>query len=470
MAPTTTTQVRALKPKAKRYDVAIPCEDEEGHPVPGGQIRVYPNGRKVFRDRNNGDPITIGPFPAISLAAFHERLKMHDKLRGRGIDPKEHLKQQKIATDKAKAAADAALTVEQLAAEFVAEYVRKRHKDPAQTERLLNAEILGSEIKPKWRYRKVSELTLRDAVLLTRKIDERAPAVANDIVSLIKKLWRFGASQGHEIDAKEMADLEKQSPEEPRERALDVDEIRKLWTSLDELGSTQPGGTLKKGREDRRGTREEPRMSRAIAIGLKLLLVTAQRRGELLKARWSDIDLDKKLWTIPEAHLKTAKKRRKKATGADDENRREKAHRVPLSELAIELLQALKNGQAEQERDSAFVFPTAHSKRLGDAPMEEKSLTRAAARNQCGLEHWTPHDLRRTAATHMNRLGINFIWVEKVLNHKLQGMLKVYNKHPYEDEKRAALDQWASELQRIVAGESNVVALGDRRAAKVTHA
>lgn len=66
-----------------------------------------------------------------------------------------------------------------------------------------------------------------------------------------------------------------------------------------------------------------------------------------------------------------------------------------------------------------------HSKKLGDAPMEEKSLTRAAARNQCGLEHWTPHDLRRTAATHMNRFGINFIWVEKVLNHKLQGMLKV---------------------------------------------
>jgi integrase len=150
----------------------------------------------------------------------------------------------------------------------------------------LNAEILGTEIKPKWRYRKVSELTLRDAVLLTRKIDEGAPAVANDTVSLIKNLWRFGASKGHEIDAKELADLEKQSPEEPRDRALDdVDEIRKLWISLDELRSTQPGGTLKKGREDRRGTREEPRMSRAVAIGLKLLLVTAQRRGELLKAR-----------------------------------------------------------------------------------------------------------------------------------------------------------------------------------------
>lgn len=192
MALTTTTQIKALKPETKRYDVSIPCEDEEGHPVPGGQMRVYPNGRKVFRDRNNGDPITIGPFPAISLAAFHERLKTHYKLRGRGIDPKEHLKQQKIATDRAKAAADAALTVEQL----VAEYVRKRHKKPAQTERLLNAEILGPETKPKWRYRKVSELTLRDAVLLTRKIDERAPAVANDTVSLIKKLWRFGASQG----------------------------------------------------------------------------------------------------------------------------------------------------------------------------------------------------------------------------------------------------------------------------------
>jgi integrase len=120
---------------------------------------------------------------------------------------------------------------------------------------------------------------------------------------------------------------------------------------------------LKKGRADRCGTREEPHLSRAVAIGLKLLLVTGPRRGELLKARWSDIDLDKKLWTIPEAHLKTAKKRRKKADGADEENRREKAHRVPLSELAIELLRELKDEQTEQNRDSAYVFPITHSRR-----------------------------------------------------------------------------------------------------------
>jgi integrase len=169
-------------------------------------------------------------------------------------------------------------------------------------------------------------------------------------------------------------------------------------------------------------------------------------------------------------HLKTAKKHRKKANGADDENRREKAHRVPLSELAIELLRKLKDGQAEQERHSAYLFPTAYSKRLGDAPMEEKSLTRAAARNQCGLEHWMPHDLRRTAATHMNRLGINFIWVEKVLNHKLQAMLKIYNKLPCEDEKRAALAQWAAELRRIIAGESNVVVLEGQTPHEATRA
>ncbi len=78
------------------------AEDGEGNPVPGGQLRVYPNGRKVFRDRNNGDPITIGPFPAITLSAFHERLKR--------------------TTSSAK-----------------------------------------------WRYRKVGELTLRDAVLLSAR-------------------------------------------------------------------------------------------------------------------------------------------------------------------------------------------------------------------------------------------------------------------------------------------------------------
>jgi len=460
----TAAAIRTLKPREERYDVAVASSDDDDRPVPGLQLRVYPSGTKSFRYRYRlpGSPLTIGSFPAISLKEARERHLAAARLVARGVDPKEHQQQQEIAQKRAKAEAAAALTVEQLATEFVTEYVRKRHKDPGQTERLLTVEVLGDESEPKWRYRKVRDLKLRDAVLLVREIDRRAPSVANDTASLIKKLWRFGASQGHDIDAKEMADLEKPSREEPRERALEVEEISTLWTSLAGLRSTQPGGTLKKGREDRRGTREELRMSRAIAIGLKLLLVTAQRRGELLKARWSDVDLDKMLWTIPEAHLKTAKKRRKKANGADDENRRENAHKVPLSDLAVELFRELKDEQRNQERNSTYVFPTAHSTRLGDVPMDEKSLTRAAARNQCGLEHWTPHDLRRTAATHMNRLGINFIWVEKVLNHKLQGMLKVYNKHPYEDEKRQALDQWAAELRRIVAGESNVVTMPTR--------
>lgn len=450
MAIRTTVEIKALKPKPDRYDVSVACEDGEGNQVGGGQIRVYPNGRKVFRDRNNGDPITVGPFPAISLAAFQDQLREHAKLRAHRKDPKDHLQQQQVAAAKAKAEAQAAITVEQLAKEFIAEYVRKRHRDPLQTERLLNVEILGDEAKPTWRYRKVRDLKLRDAVLLVRAIDKRAPSVANDTVSLIKKLWRFGAGAGHDVDAKEMADLQKLSIEESRERALDVDEIRTFWLGMDDRSSSQPGGTLKKGRDDRRGTREEPRLSRALALGLKLLLVLAQRRSELLQARWREFDLANKVWTIPAAHLKTTRK--------DSKNL--KPHKVPLSELAIELLEEVK----ALSDDSEYLFPTAHTQRVGDAPMDEKSLTRAAARNQCGLEHWTPHDLRRTAATHMNRLGINFIWVEKVLNHKLQGMLKVYNQHPYEDEKRQALDQWAAELRRIIAGKSNVVALPNQRA------
>jgi hypothetical protein len=99
-------------------------------------------------------------------------------------------------------------------------------------------------------------------------------------------------------------------------------------TNLARPATDRPTVTLSATAENSSSHGDEPHMSRAVAIGLKLQLVTAQRRGELLKARWSDIDLEEKLWIIPEAHLKAAKKAPQEANGAEDENRREKAQAV----------------------------------------------------------------------------------------------------------------------------------------------
>lgn len=444
MPITTTAQIKALKPRADRYDVSVESEDDDGRPVPGLQVRVFPSGARVFQFRYTfaGQPrrMSLGPCDALGLKLARERHQEAYRLIGRGIDPQEHRAQQQEAAAREKARREAEITVGALVEEFVAEYVRKNHKDPAQAERLLEKEIVA-----KWRDRKVTELRRRDAVLLIRPVAKRAPAVANDLVAAIKQLFGFAADVGH-LETNPMAGLRRVSKETPRERKLSVDEIHQLWHTIDERITTQPGGTLKKGRPDKRGTKDAPKLTRPLALGIKLLLATGQRRGELLGATWSEFDLDDaKVWTIPKERSKNGKE-----------------HVVPLSSLALELLGELK----KLAGDSIYLFPTAHSKRRGSAPMDEKSLTRAVARNQCALEHWTPHDLRRTASSHMHRIGVDPIVVEKVLNHTLPGMLRVYNAHDYANEKRDALDRWATELRSIIAGKSNVVALPPKRRAR----
>lgn len=441
MALTTTTQIKALPPKADRYDVSVSSEDDEGRQVPGLQVRVFPSGAKAFQFRypfsGTVRRMSLGPCDSVSLKLARERHVTAARLLGRGIDPQDHQDEQREAAAKEKARREAEVTVESLVDEFITDYIREHRQDPDQAERLLKGEIVA-----KWKDRKANELKRRDAVVLVRAIKRRAPVLANRVAALIVQLFGFAADAGH-LETNPMAGLRRPSKEVPRERKLDVEEIPILWKGLDERSSAQPRGNLKKGSKARRGSTEHPWMSRPLALGLKILLVTAQRRGELLGAQWSQIDFDAKRWVIPKEIAKNGKE-----------------HPVPLSSLAIELLKDLQTLAG----DSAFLFPTAHSQRLGDTAMTGKALTRAAARNQCGLEHWTAHDLRRTAASHMNRIGVDAIVVEKVLNHTLPRMMQTYNRHDYEAEMRDALDRWAAELRKIIAGQSNIVAMPKQRA------
>lgn len=433
--------IRSLKPRKERYDVAVASFDDDDRPVPGLQLRIYPSGAKVFQYRyqlgGSVRRMTLGTFDAVSLKSAREQHHAAAKLVARKVDPidQEHEKQEAAGREKARNAAE--ITVEALCEEFIEQELKEHRKDPAQAERILRAEII-----PKWKGRKAKDIKRRDAVLLVRGIKARAPVGANRTAALLVQLFRFAADEGH-LDSNPLAGLRRPTKEKQRERKLDPDEIRTLWLGLDERVSSQPGGSLKKGREDKRGTKAEPQLTRQIVLALKLLLVTAQRRGEIAKARWSELDLDGKRWTIPKDHTKNGRE-----------------HIVPLSKLAIELLKELRT----LAKDSAYVLPTTQRKGRADAPITEKAITRAAARNQCGLEHWTAHDLRRTAATHMNRIDVDAIIVERVLNHLLPPMMQTYNRHDYFAKMTDAIDRWDAELRRIVAGKSNIVELSKRAA------
>ncbi len=160
-----------------------------------------------------------------------------------------------------------------------------------------------------------------------------------------------------------------------------------------------------------------------------MILVTAQRPGEVVGIESHEIDGT--WWTIPEEKAK---------------NNRE--HRVYLTSLAKEML---CNGDK-------YPFPAADA----NTPLHVNTLGRAVRRlikahNKTQeekdlplLEPFTPHDLRRTAATYMAELKVTEFVIGKVLNHTNESITGVYNRYAYDDEKQQALTVWAERLEEII--------------------
>jgi len=142
-------------------------------------------------------------------------------------------------------------------------------------------------------------------------------------------------------------------------------------------------------------------------------------------------------------------------------------HRVPLSPLAISLLKEIR--QAERDRvdginkrrtraglpadvqPSRWLFPSPHEK----SPITGPAVDHAFRKNLAtlGLTDATPHDLRRTAASHMTSMGIYRLVVGKILNHAEPNVTAVYDRYGYDVEKKLALDTWGSRLGAIIAGK-----------------
>jgi integrase len=219
-----------------------------------------------------------------------------------------------------------------------------------------------------------------------------------------------------------MAGVERPGGEEkPRKRILTAEEVKDFWAKVDTAEMAEP-----------------------TKLALKLLLVTAQRRGELTFAKWSHIDTDAKVWTIPVELLKTSHARRE-----DPE-----PHTVPLSPLALELLKKLRGITGAGE----YVLPAYADKRK-DRSYSERVLSRAVRENErhFGIAHFTPHDLRRTAASFMTKLKVPRLHVERVLNHSTGDIAEIYDRHDYFPEKRAALEKWGKHLTAIVDGREQAV-------------
>jgi integrase len=449
----TDTWLRTAKPRRTRYDVTTELR--------GLMVRVHPSGAISFRYRykrgqdNAGRPIqhviVLGEYgkDGLSLDDAHDFQRKARRWLSLGLDPIEEQRKEDTAREKARQDRAEAGTVSQLVEEFVHRKLRgerwdteqalwvrdskvktKPRKRPNEAQQLLMANLVDARLDDRIVGKmKGQDLTRRQLVrLLDGIVDRGAPVTANRVHALLKQLFDWAAAKDL-IPASPMAGIERPGGEEtPRERVLTIDEIRAFWSKLDDADMADP-----------------------TKLALKLLLVTAQRRGEVTFAKWTHFDLDANRWTIPVELLKTSHTKRKKP----------EPHVVPLSPLAVELLRDLRTITG----DGTYLLP-ARADKKNDAPYSERVLSRAVRENEdhFGIEHFTPHDLRRTAASFMTKIGIPRLHVEKVLNHATGDIAEIYDRHDYLPEKKAALEKWAKHLNNIVEGREQKVVPLERRA------
>lgn len=366
----------------------------------GLYLIVQPAGAKgwAIRYRYRGKPrkMVLGRYPALGLADAREEAAKHLRVIATGGDPAGEKKAEKAAPD----------TFGTVAGEFDKRHVAKL----APRTQVEYRRALDKVLVPLWRDMPIGELTKRDIVRAMDTIaDQRGPVAANRTLAVLQTALNWAVHR--DIIAASPAAGIRDNPERPRQRTLDDHELRRVWRSFDALG--EPFGPWG-----------------------KILLLTAQRRDEVSRMRWQDLDLDNALWRLPNT-------------------KSDRPHLVPLAPAAIEILRGVTRGEGE------FAFSATNGKRPVAGYSKAKTrLDKALATEGEPLADWTWHDLRRTCRTNLSRLGVLPHVAELVLNHAVGGLIKVYDQHDFLPEKRRALDLWADHVLGLLEERAaNVVAL-----------
>lgn len=390
----TDLQIRKLSPRKSRYELSD---------ASGLYLRVDPTGAKawVFRYVFDGmrKRMTLGGYPGVTLAMARERHGAALQDIQKGIDPG-------AVAQEAKARRKAAPTFADVVDELWEQELQHK-KSGHQTKYLLEANTI-----PAWGKRKVADIKRRDIVLLLDKIRERAPVVGNRVHGALSRLFNFAAERGV-IDDSPCTRIRK-LPEKPRKRTLDDAEIKTLWEALN----------LENKAVD---------IYRLTKLALKLILLTGQRPGEVAGMTWAEIGEENEagaVWNIPGSRTKN-----------------KEPQRVPLCPMALEIIDQARIYSG----DSEYVFRSSYKP---EQAISRQALTRAVSRHwsEMGIKvAFTPHDLRRTLRTKLAELGVSDIVAERVLGHKFQGMMAVYNRHAYDVEKRQSLMRWEAHLAEIVS-------------------
>lgn len=405
----TDVRIRKLKPEERKYLRG------EGN---GFNIRVTPSGAKTWLYLYSFDgkrkELNLGGYPEVTLETARSKFEEARKQVKNGIDPAAVAEQAQEERRKAPTVAD-------LITEYIERHAKVFKKSWKEDQRLLNREI-----GPIWGKRKAKDISKRDVTLLLEAIVDRGtPAMSNQVLKITRKMFSFAVERDI-LQHTPFTGVKALAPNKSRERTLTEAEISTLWQKLDHAA-----------------------MSDDVRRILKLVLVTAQRPGEVAGMHVREIN--DRWWTIP-----------------GDRTKNGHEQRVYLTDTAIEFIGNTEglgyifpspHKNKEQSID-AHALPVAVRRNLewlikdNDGKKVYGANGKVAKENKLGIAKFTPHDLRRTAATFMASMGYMDEIIDAVLNHVKQGIIRTYNRHKYDKEKRQALEAWEQKLLSITTGQS----------------
>lgn len=340
-------------------------------------------GAAIDGKRGSNKRLTIGEYPLVDLKTARQKALEAKELTDRGIDPSEHKKQEILGLNERR--------FDKVVDRFIELHLKPNTKNWKDTSRLLIVTAVSV-----W---KSTDITKIDRATVHELIDniseQKGVSYAREVRKHLSILFNWAADRGicpfSPMAGMKRADLRYK----PRERVLSIEEIRTVWDAAAEMG--YPFGPI-----------------------VQLLILTGQRRSEIANIQRAWINSEYMHFEVPASAYKTGV-----------------THVVPLTSRSQAILQKqpLWNG-------GDFIFSSTN----GRTPSSGFSKAKLRIDKICELESWTFHDLRRSVATHMARIGIIQEHIERVLGHTIAGVAGTYNRYSYLEEKLSALKKWENEM------------------------
>jgi integrase len=388
-----------------RHEGTQAFRDVKDGGAPGLYLRIWQSGEKrwVMRYKVAGRT-RVGTFTdaagnksavTIPLGAARAWASAWHVIVRQGRDP--------AAEERRKEAAERRLPIVRA---FAAEYL-ERHAKPNKRSWGEDQRLLSHDVLPVLGDLRLDTVTRRDIVTMLDAIRDRgADIVANRVIAVVRRMFGFAVERGV-VESSPFVGI-RAARERTRARVLTDDELRRLWAA------TAPGA---------------PRIEPSTRMALRLLLLSGARASEVCGAPWLEFDVSAAEWLIPAARTKNGR-----------------AHSIPLSDMALDIV---REAEALRPSKSRWLLPA-----LGREGHVTPSGVLQAAQRILG-EDMVVHDIRRSVATGLQRFGIRLEVTEALLNHvsgSRAGVVGIYQRHDWHQEKRAALDVWASYIERLAVG------------------